>query len=204
MYDVIPPPLVYDLCAGTKAWSKPWKDHGYEVVAVDIRDGQDVRLLGPASRPVYAVLAAPVCTDLAACGARHWKAKGVDALFQALAVADACARFILLEDPAVWALEQPIGRLPSYFGAPRMYFQPYEYGDPYRKKTALWGRFNEPVKCPVEPQGVRHGQPDEWYSRRGGSSEKTKEYRSRTPAGFAKAFFEANRAPWWNAPNLED
>lgn len=62
----------------------------------------------------------------------------------------------------------------------------------YTKKTGLWGSFNrnlikseiEPVKC--APQGS-------YTQRAGGKSEKTKEYRSNTPLGFAIAFYEANK-----------
>lgn len=66
-----------------------------------------------------------------------------------------------------------------------MYFNPCDYGDPYTKKTCLWGMFNIPERNPVEPiEGSKmylicpH--------------EKRQEQRSVTPSGFAQAFFEAN------------
>jgi hypothetical protein len=57
---------------------------------VDLAHGHDIRFLPIPKPPVYGILAAPPCTNLAASGARWWKAKGVDALADALAIADAC------------------------------------------------------------------------------------------------------------------
>lgn len=71
-----------------------------------------------------------------------------------------------------------------------MYFHPWEYGDAYTKKTALWGEFNEPVRTPVEP--IRACAQGSWVQKLGGKSERTKELRSATPMGFARAFFLAN------------
>ena len=91
--------------------------------------------------------------------------------------------------------ENPVGRLPRLvpeLGKPRMYFNPCDYGDPYTKKTGLWGDFNTNLpKNPVEPERVcKQGS---WVQKLGGKSERTKELRSMTPPGFAQAFFEANK-----------
>lgn len=103
-------------------------------------------------------------------------------------------------DPKWWVLENPVGRINSLF--PEMefygpsYFQPWQYGDPYTKKTGLWGKFKmPPVRNPVRPIMYTNskGQKGSWmWAKLGGNSEKTKELRSLTPAGFAQAFFEAN------------
>ena len=62
----------------------------------------------------------------------------------------------------------------------------------YTKRTCLWGEFNTSlIRKPIAPvMGNSWGTP---LMRLGGKSGKTKEVRSRTPAGFAKAFFEANQ-----------
>ena len=174
--------LILDLCGGTGAWSKPYADAGYEVVIVDTE--QDVRLFHTTAK-VHGILAAPPCTHLAGSGARWWKDKGEDALFESLSIVDACLRVVLLTQPEWWCLENPVGRLVHYLGKPKMYFQPWEYGDPYTKKTCLWGDFNEPVKKPVEPtEGGKM-----W---RLPPSEDRPMLRSITPPGFAQAFFEVN------------
>ena len=90
--------------------------------------------------------------------------------------------------PKFWAIENPVGTLHRWLGKPVMYFQPYEYGDPYTKKTCLWGNFKIPKKNPVEPT-----EGSKMWKKYGGKSDRTKTLRSITPPGFAKAFFEANR-----------
>ncbi len=177
-------PLILDLCGGTGAWSKPYKDAGYDVRVITSPD-YDIRLFEWLDEPVHGILAAPPCTHLSGSGARWWKDKGDGALLEALSIVDACMRIILLTQPKWWCLENPVGRLVHYLGKPRMYFQPWEYGDPYTKKTCLWGNFNEPAKNPVEPTegGKIHRMPP--------SPDRGK-LRSITPPGFSLAFFEAN------------
>jgi hypothetical protein len=180
--------VILDLCGGTGGWSKPYSDAGYKVTIIDpLVNGKDIRLLQlmPKDRSVRGVLAAPPCTHLSGSGARWWKDKGEEALLEALSVTDACLRIVLLYKPDWWCLENPVGRLSHFYGKPRMTFQPWEYGDPYTKRTCLWGDFTPPIKDPVEPtEGGKIWKmppsPDRWIER------------SKTPPGFAKAFFESN------------
>lgn len=61
----------------------------------------------------------------------------------------------------------------------------------YTKKTGLWGNFTKPAIKRIEPVRVcPQGSP---LQRKGGKSQATKNFRSATPGGFSKAFFEANR-----------
>jgi site-specific DNA-cytosine methylase len=177
---------ILDLCAGTGSWSKPYREAGYRVVEIDTCMGLDVRLVRPDQiGEVHGILAAPPCTHLASSGARWWKSKGEAALLEALSVADACLRVVALLNPDWWALENPVGRLRHYYGEPTLIFDPCDYGDPWTKKTCLWGDFQIPEPCAVEPSGknpVHHMSPPPWRAR----------YRSKTPDGFARAFFEAN------------
>lgn len=177
--------IILDLCAGTGAWSQPYADAGYDVRRVDIEDGQDVRLI-EASDGVHGILAAPPCTHLASSGARWWQQKGHDALREALAIVDACCRVILVHKPKWWALENPVGRLCHYLGPPVAYFDPCDYGDPWNKKTCLWGHFTMPAKCPVE---ATEGSKMHTMS----PSKDRAALRAVTPPGFAQAFFEANQ-----------
>ena len=87
-------------------------------------------------------------------------------------------------------LENPVGRLRRWLGPPTLMFNPCDYGDPYTKKTLLWGKFFPPKQTKVAP--VKVCAQGSWVQKLGGSSERTKELRSMTPPGFAKAFFDAN------------
>src|SRR5882672_12633911 len=132
--------LILDLCAGTGSWSEPYRAAGYEVRLVTLPE--DVRLLRWCpDEPVHGILAAPPCTHFAASGARWYAEKGAAALLDGLSVVDACLRMVMVCKPKWWALENPVGRLKDYLGPPVMYFDPCDYGDPYTKKTGLWGDF---------------------------------------------------------------
>ena len=176
---------VLSLCDHSGTWSKPYRDAGYDVVQIDLQRGDDVRLFRALPFPVRGVLAAPPCTEFARSGARWWPAKGEQPLLDGLAVVDACLRIIAVHKPIWWALENPVGRLRHYLGAPRMAFDPCDYGDGYTKRTQLWGDFREPMmaKVPVtEPHRIHYAAPGPDRAA----------FRSVTPAGFAQAFFEAN------------
>ena len=175
--------IILDLCGGTGAWSKPYHEAGYDVRIVTLPN-HDVRLYYPPNN-VHGILAAPPCTHLAASGARWWKEKGTVALIEALSIVDACLRIILISRPNFWVLENPVGRLVHYLGPPKMYFHPCDFGDPWTKKTCLWGNFNIPAKTPVAPMDKSpiHYMPP--------SPDRSK-LRSITPPGFAMAFFLAN------------
>jgi hypothetical protein len=177
--------LILDLCGGTGAWSQPYRDAGYCVEVVDMRNGRDVRLLQRIKAGVQGILAAPDCTDLAGSGARWWEAKGEGALLTALSLVDACVRIAWVQQPAWWVLENPVGRLSWYLGPPQMSFDPADYGDPYTKRTLLWGRFTAPAKRRVvATEGSKmHLLPP---------SPDRKALRSVTPAGFSRAFYEVN------------
>lgn len=68
----------------------------------------------------------------------------------------------------------------------------------YTKRTCLWGNFNLPEKRRVEP--VKVCAQGSWLQKLGGKSEKTKEARSETPLGFARAFAAANS---WTPANVK-
>lgn len=108
-------------------------------------------------------------------------------MLEGLSIVDACLRLVVSCKPAWWVLENPVGILKRWIGDPVMRFDPCDYGDPYTKKTCLWGSFTQPIKTPVEPtEGSR------MHYSVGGKSKATKRFRSQTPTGFARAFFEAN------------
>lgn len=177
---------ILSLCDYTGEWPRPYREAGYDVITVDIQHGQDVRLMRIDDLPpVRGVLAAPPCTAFAASGARWWAYKGAEPLLEGLSVVDACLRIIHTLKPLWWALENPTGRLASFIGPPAYSFDPCDHGDPYTKRTHLWGQFKPPCRNPVAPtEGSRmHLLPP---------SQDRAQLRSTTPQGFARAFFEAN------------
>jgi hypothetical protein len=165
------------------------------VVTVDpLANGRDVRLFEFVGN-VHGILCAPPCTMFAVSGAGHRareKREGTytPKILDALSIVDACLRLVLMCKPDWWALENPVGTLRRWIGPPKLYFDPCDFGDPYTKKTCLWGQFNLPRKRPVKP--LRVCPQGSWLQQLGGTSAKTKRLRSMTPAGFARAFFTAN------------
>jgi hypothetical protein len=172
--------VILDLCSGSGAWSLPYRVYDYDVRRIDLP--QDVRLLEYPGR-VHGILAAPPCTVFARSGFR-WPRSELERI-DALSVVDACLRLVVVCRPEWWALENPIGNLKNWLGKPAMYFNPCDYGDPYTKRTALWGSFTEPQRRSVAPAlgSMTHTlQP----------GPKRAAIRAITPAGFAAAFFMAN------------
>jgi len=192
--------VILSLCDYSGRWSEPYRENGYEVIQVDIKLGFDVRTFPKINDPVHGVLMAPPCTEFAGSGARHWKSKHEktpEKLTDNLALVDACLRTVAIYDPAFWVLENPVGRLRDWIGKKDYSFHPYEFAgwlnqfeqreEQYTKYTCLWGKFNEPEKKELPPV-----LGSKMWSKYGGKSERTKEMRSQTPRGFARAFFKAN------------
>lgn len=159
---------------------------------------------------VVFVFGFPECTDMAVSGAAHFTRKSLsNPAFQAEAVE--LSRLVMYVGEAygcTWALENPVSVLSTIWRKPTFYFNPWEYGgylqvddehpdypeyikprDAYPKKTGIWAssNFKIPVKKPVycEPgYSLQH--------RKLGGSLKSKQIRSATPRGFARAVFAAN------------
>jgi hypothetical protein len=181
--------IILDLCGGTGSWSKPYKEAGYEVKLVTLPEN-DVREFLPPEN-VHGILCAPPCTHFSVSGAQYWKQKDADGrTLKDLEILTHCLRIIARARPAFYAIENPVGRMKYFLGKPDFVFDPCDFGDPYTKKTCLWGNFNHPAKNWVEP--LRVCSQGSWLQKLGGKSEKTKTLRSITPQGFARAFFEVN------------
>lgn len=177
----MPRRIILDLCGGSGSWSRPYAEAGYDVRLITL-PAHDVRLQEWLPL-VWGILAAPPCTVFASSGAR-WP-RTPEQIRDALSVVDACLRLIHCCRPAWWALENPVGTLRRYLGPPDLIIQPFHYGDPYTKRTCLWGRFTVPRKTRVPPtttSPIHHMPP--------GPDRAAK--RAITPSGFARAFFAAN------------
>lgn len=175
--------LIWDLCGGSGAWSAPYREAGYCVEVYDLTTGHDVRLLQRTRAGVWGILAAPVCTVFSYARNRYEPTEAQ--LLTALSLVDACVRITFAQRSGLkwWALENPINKLRRYLGPPRLTFRQWEYGDAGHKPTGIWGDFTEPMKSPrprTTPSTFRTSQ------------ENASPHDAITPAGFARAFFEAN------------
>ena len=185
--------IILDLYGGTGAWSKPYKDAGYDVKIItlpdwDIRD--DGILAYCISLRAYGILVACDCSKLSNAG-RGWdKTRTFRDAIDAVELVTKALYIIAMTGPEWWAIENPVGLMKQLLGKPQYRFQPCEFGHNYTKHTCLWGRFTPMfITKNVIPKPVS----ENLIMTLGGKSEKTKRLRSITPSGFAKAFFEANR-----------
>lgn len=212
--------IILDLCGGTGAWSKPYQNNPeYKVYVMTLPDIDvcDTRTFPSEiayaiqEGKIYGILSAPPCT-MFSIARNDTTAKEPRDLEKGMQTIQACLNIIWWsqykkyragQGLKFWALENPAsGYLKKFLGKPTFEFEPYEFGDPYSKKTALWGMFNEPKKKPVKATRgsmVKYASQfddlkpvDPEYQKKLGIDTRTIR-RSITPEGFAKAFFDANR-----------
>jgi hypothetical protein len=176
--------IILDLCGGTGAWSKPYRDAGYDVRLITLpewnvqrvyftrpdqpgkplpvlvfwnyaEDGSERRMDIPPER-VYGILAAPPCTEFSV--AKNGSRRKRD-LSVGMEIIRACLEIIwncqIRGKLTFWAMENPRGLLRRFLGKPVMTFDPWQYSDEWTKKTDLWGRFNLPrPTVTVPPDGM--------------------------------------------------
>ena len=213
--------IILSLCGGTGAWERPYKNAGYDVRTITLPEN-DVRIYQP-PKDVYGILAAPPCTMFSFARTNAKKPRN---LKEGMECVRACLDIIwkimeIKQDTTkktlplkFWALENPyFGFLKNFLGKPAFIFDPWEFGDGYQKRTALWGNFNEPVKNPIPmtKEAKVKAKTNSYLHTMGNSTNRGKPpsiwakkdlikfdwdkqaKRSITPAGFAKAFFESNQ-----------
>jgi len=189
--------LIVSLFDYTGIWSQSYRDGGYDVLQIDIQHGRDIYNEAIPDY-VHGMIIQPPCTHFANSGAQWFAAKDADGrTAEGVNLVLESLRWVRTCKPVWWVLENPAGRIHKLIpelGKPAHKFSPHQYGEPYRKTTWLWGDFHmpHPTTPNAIPQGTRPGQPDEWYSKVGGSSLATKNYRSATSAKFAHEFFRSN------------
>jgi len=206
--------IILDLCGGTGAWSEKYKEAGYIVINVTLPDydilktkimGEYIIFKGGNKMPIaieindiYGILASPVCTMFSF--ARR-NVKTPRDLREGMILVIACLNIIwecrYNHELAFWCLENPMGYLRQFLGKPVFTFDPCDFGDPYTKKTDLWGYFSIPKGKRIKPEfidfesGKRMSKMH--YETSYGPVEKRKILRAITPPGFARAFYEANK-----------
>lgn len=214
--------VILDLCGGTGAWAKPYKDAGYTVHTITLPD-YDVTDVdfndktihfpycespGPVIdyTDIYGILAAPPCTEFSLAKNGSMKPRNLD---EGLIVVEACQRIIWevrkRKKLTFWAMENPVGLLRQFLGVPSFTFRHWEFGDPGVKPTDVWGYFKHPKKThSKQPDGITRRyksgkvntfalaapKPPEWLDKTGLTRA---DLRSITPAGFAEAFYRANK-----------
>lgn len=206
------PKIILNLAGGSGAWSKDYEEAEYIVINATLPDydifktvieGEYIIFKGTKElklkiSDIYGILATPVCTIFSFARSN---AKTPQDLREGMRLVIACLDIIwecrYNHKLAFWCLENPMGYLRQFLGKPVFTFDPCDFGDPYTKKTDLWGYFNIPKVKRVVPEykdfesgkrmSIMH------YKTSCKSGERRKILRSITPAGFAKAFFKANK-----------
>ena len=93
---------------------------------------------------VHGIIANPPCTNFSSV---RTTAKTPSDEKEGMRLVIECQRIIKEANPQWWAIENPAtGKLKKYLGVPTFTYQPWEFGSPWSKKTALWGKFNKPEK----------------------------------------------------------
>lgn len=195
--------IILDLCGGTGAWSMPYKEAGYDVRVITL-PLHDIRTYEPPDN-VYGILAAPPCTMFSMA---RTVAKTPRDLKGAMEIVEACLHIIWKcqyggKRLQFWALENPKARLRWFLGKPVMTFNPYDFGDAYRKPTDIWGNFNTDLKknpVQLDPNqdkqsrlNIQHLQPIPKDYIRDPNMSPRAIARSITHTGFAQAFFKENK-----------
>jgi hypothetical protein len=178
----------------------------------------DIQEALASGKKIKAVLAQPPCTTFTTTGrqwhethhdandrarvnkmfgphAAQWFSKPHEYAHALVAITDMLAGEL---NPEILLLENPNGggggetRLHEFPGMPKpvLDMQPHVYGDPYTKRTLLWGRFN-----PNLPTANVEPTLGSYMHKLFSSAEKKGGLRSQTPEGFAYAFFMANHQP---------
>lgn len=177
-------------------WSRPWRAT-HRVVRWDLQAGFDVLDCQPDMYDrVDCVLAAPPCTHFTKAGARWWPACDQDGRTdQHVALVNHVLDLVEAWRPRVFALENPVGRLPRLVPRltdyPRFTFHPWQYaGERAVKSTVIWGQCRQPEPRPEPPCDPGGGHTvTSWI----GPGPERANLRSKTPLGFSRAFYLANR-----------
>ena len=134
--------VILHLCADIGSDSRPYDlDPDYEVIRVGENVG--VQNFSAKGMKVQGIIANPVCTEFST-------ATGFDKvrdLDLGMFLVKHCQRIIKESNPVWWVIENPAkGRLKDILGKPKATYQPWHFGSPWTKATALWGNFTMPEK----------------------------------------------------------
>ncbi len=132
--------IILHLCADIGSDSYFYQqDNNYEVKLI----GEEIGVENySTSEEIYGIIANPVCTEFSTAKGFHKE----NDLEKGMFLVNHCLRIIEETKPKFWVLENPYnGKLKDILGKPKAVYQPWQFGDPWTKKTALWGDFNMPL-----------------------------------------------------------
>lgn len=202
--------IILHLCADIGSDSRFYQlNNDYEVIKI----GKDIGVENYSPpNDVYGIIANPVCTEFSTVSGFN----KVGDLEKGMFLVNHCLRIIEMAKPTFWILENPAkGRLKEKLGKPKFIYQPWHFGSPWSKQTAIWGDFNIPKKIYTKWEDVPN-KLDLWkrkdrdkpcltYLHKSAKNiisefEWAKDLinddmslRSMCGQGFAKAFYEANK-----------
>lgn len=133
------------------------------------------------------VLAFPPCTHLAVSGAKWFPEKIRDGR-QQMAIGFFLAFTALDHVPRV-AIENPVGIMSSIYRKPDQIINPWQFGDPYEKKTCLWLK----GLPPLEPTDVVEPNPRIYYA--SGKSDPDWNTETRGLKGLARSMARSKTFP---------
>lgn len=133
--------VILHLCADTGSDSYVYRKNGYNVICIGSDYG--VENYHPTGE-IYGIIANPPCTHFSSVRTSAKLPRNEE---EGMRLVKECQRIIEESNPTFWVIENPAtGLLKKYLGKPKFTYQPWEFGSPWSKKTALWGKFNAPEK----------------------------------------------------------
>lgn len=209
--------VILHLCADTGSDTKPYFDAGYTIIRVGKDIGVEnfgiasIEAVVRAHGKIHGVVANPVCTEFSTARS-NGKARNPE---EGMFLVRECQRIIKQANPEWWVIENPArGVLRNYLGEPTYEYEPWWYGSPWTKRTALWGKFNIPPrvyerwedvpKIPELYTRPGRGKPSLAFMHKSAYDlipefhtlprpDSDMEFRSLCSQKFAHAFYEANK-----------
>lgn len=138
------------------------------------------------------IIAFPPCTHLCVTGSR-WFTEGKKPIELQYQARDFFLKIATADCPKI-AIENPVGRMSTYWRKPDQIINPWQFGDTTNKKTCLWLK-GLPLLIPTKIIPPEQRTNEIWLSKFGGksvswSSEECKRLRSKTFPGIARAMAE--------------
>jgi hypothetical protein len=130
--------IILHLCADIGSDSRYYQlDDNYKVIKIGVDVGvENFSAYGE----IHGIIANPPCTEFSTAG--YDRKCDIE---KGMGLVNHCMRIIEECNPKWYVIENPArGTLHKFIGKADHKYQPWEYGSPWTKHTALWGSFNMP------------------------------------------------------------